>query len=45
MLKTRQRNFYHTRVSPLRGPLESEKITLPRLLKSGDTKFLCAFGV
>jgi len=25
--KTRQSNFYHTRVSPLRGPLESEKIT------------------
>ncbi|MFH0979432.1 MAG: tRNA guanosine(34) transglycosylase Tgt [Candidatus Roizmanbacteria bacterium] len=25
--KTRQCNFYHTRISPLRGPLESEKIT------------------
>ena len=25
--KTRQSNFYHTRVSPLRGPLGSEKIT------------------
>ncbi|MBI5127716.1 isoleucine--tRNA ligase [Candidatus Roizmanbacteria bacterium] len=26
-LPDRKRNFYHTRVSPLRGPLESEKIT------------------
>jgi len=25
-LPVRKRNFYHTRVSPLRGPLESEKI-------------------
>ncbi len=26
-------NFYHTRVSPLRGPLESEKISFSRLFK------------
>jgi len=33
LFRTRQRNFYHTRVSPSPGggvPLESEKITLPR---------------
>jgi queuine/archaeosine tRNA-ribosyltransferase len=31
--KTSQNNFYHTRVSPLRDPLESEKITFASSLK------------
>ncbi len=44
--KTRQSNFYHTRVSPLRGPLGSEKITSNSSLPSSkliDNQYL--YGV
>jgi queuine tRNA-ribosyltransferase len=37
-LPVRKRNFYHTRVSPLRGPLESEKITFASSSKNSTRK-------